>query len=232
MSGSRPAVEIVAAKRRPLTREAVIAAARDMVSEMGHEAFSLRPLAARLSVTASALYMFANDRQGLLEAVVEAEYTRHLKNYQAISASVSDPIQRLREISRVYVADARETPELFKLRLRYSPVIGEDAAESTFAAGRQAFDLAKAAVEEAMSLGFIRSGNGFALSMLIWAAVHGVASFVLMGAERHPGVGDDLVDDVLDALIVGLSPEVGRNSEVENPITKRSVDLGLLGRST
>lgn len=202
----RPVATIVAAKRGPLTRQAVIAAARDMVSEVGHEAFSLRQLAARLGVTASALYMFAEDRKGLLETVVETEYARHLKVYQAISASVSHPIQQLREISRVYVAEARDAPELFRLRLKYSSVTAEDEAGPAFAAGRRAFKIAESAVERAMFHGFIRSGDPFGVSVLIWAAVHGVAGFALLAAEGRSVIGDSLVDDILDVLIMGLSP--------------------------
>lgn len=202
------------AKRQVLTREAVIAAARDMVAEVGHEALSLRPLAARLHVTASALYMFANDRQGLLEAVAEAEYESQLRKYRAIAAP--HPIERIRQIARLYVGEAREAPELFRLRLRFSPFIGEDTAQAVSIAGRQAFELAKSAVEDAMAQHLIRAGDPFAASMLIWSAVHGVATFVLMGAERHPGVDAALVDHVLDALLVGLSCEAVRGTVVRS----------------
>lgn len=192
------------AKRQLLTRAAVLAAARDMVAESGYEALSLRPLAARLHVTAAALYMFTDDRRGLLEAVAEAEYEGQLRKYRAIRAT--DPIERLREIARIYVADARNEPELFRLRLRFSPFIGEDSAEAASAAGREAFELAKSAVEDAMVEGVIREGDPFALSMMIWAAVHGVAAFVLMGVERRPEIDHTLVDQVVEAMIAGLSP--------------------------
>lgn len=189
-------------KRDLLTKEAVIEVAREMIAEMGHEAVSLRPLAARLKVTAAALYMFVEDKRDLLEAVAEAEFERNVAKYEAIKGR--DPVTRLKEISRIYVSDARENPELFKLRLMFTPVIGEAVGAGVGA--QRGFSLAMAAVKEAMSDGTLRRGDPFEMSMRIWAAVHGVATFVLMGAETRAGIDERLVDRVVDAMVAGLAP--------------------------
>ncbi len=190
-------------KRTLLTRESVIDAAREMIAEVGHEAVSLRPLASRLKVTAAALYMCVDDKRDLLEAVAAAEYERKVRQYESIQTK--DPIARLKEISRIYVADARDNPELFKLRMMFAPFIGESMNRE--AAPQRGFDLAKSAVEEAMDLGLLRRENSFAVSIRIWAAVHGVGSFVLMGAETRHSVDKNLIDQVVEAMVAGLSPK-------------------------
>ena len=64
------------ASDRPLLhREAIIAAARELIVADGLEALSLRRLAARLGVTAPALYAHVRDKQDLLRAV--AQGNRH-----------------------------------------------------------------------------------------------------------------------------------------------------------
>ena len=61
---------------RPLLhREAIVAAARELIVADGLEALSLRRLAARLGVTAPALYAHVRDKQDLLRAVAESGYT-------------------------------------------------------------------------------------------------------------------------------------------------------------
>ena len=54
-----------------LSRQAVVEAARDLISEHGYGGFSLRTLAGTLGVRPAALYNHVRDRDDLLDAVAE-----------------------------------------------------------------------------------------------------------------------------------------------------------------
>ena len=194
--------------RAPLSREAIIVAAREMVIEVGVEGVSLRPLAARLGVTVGALYAHVDDKLQLLRLVAADQYGRTAERYEAIEAS--DPIARLREICRLYVQSARENPELFRLSFMFSPMLTSEAGGELGQAGRRSFDLAANEVARAMEQGKIRPDDHLVKSIAIWAAVHGVASFVITGDGLAADFQDQLVNTVVDNLLGGLAPETDR----------------------
>lgn len=191
-------------QRAPLSRDAVIGAARDMIAELGHESLSLRPLAKRLGVTAAALYAHVEDKLDLLRAVAEGEYARAAQRYQATDSD--DPIERLKHISHSYVAYARANPELFRVMFMFPPVIVSKSGSAQSAAAQQAFELAAQEVDRAMGQGKIRPGDPMLKSLSIWAAVHGAASFVLTGRDLDTDIEDKLVTTVVDNLLAGMAP--------------------------
>ncbi len=190
---------------RPLlTRDAIIDAAREMVIEVGAEGVSLRPLAAKLGVTVGALYAHVEDKQQLLHLVAADQYRRTAGHYEAIEAD--DPIDRLKEICRLYVASARENPELFRLTFTFSPVLTKDGSGELSVAAKRSFDLAANEVARAMGQGKIRPDDHLVKSLAIWAAIHGVASFVITAHDLDITTQDRLVSTVVDNLLNGLAP--------------------------
>lgn len=189
--------------RPALTREAVVSAARGIIVREGHEALSLRHLARQLGVTAAAFYAYVDDKLDLLRAVAAQEYEHRVAHYEAIDEP--NPLDRLRRISHAYVDYARNNPELFRLTLLFPPIGGgtEDSDELRY--GRRAFDIAADAVEESIAQGLLRDGDSFLMSLTIWTAVHGAASFVLQGAEFVHGREKELVSSVVENVLAGLA---------------------------
>src|SRR5690349_199411 len=60
-----------AAKRKPLTRESVLEAARRLADEKGLEALSMRNLAQALKVEAMSLYNHVSNKEDILDGLVE-----------------------------------------------------------------------------------------------------------------------------------------------------------------
>lgn len=191
--------------RPPLSREAIIGAARDMVIEVGVEGVSLRPLAARLGVTVGALYAHVDDKLQLLRLVAADQYACTAERYEAIEAG--DPIARLKEICRLYVQSARDDPELFRLAFMFSPVLTAESGGELSLAARRSFDLAASEVARAMDQGKIRPDHHMVKSIAIWAAIHGVASFVTSGEGLAADLQGQLVETVVDNLLRGLAPD-------------------------
>ncbi|MEJ7585439.1 MAG: helix-turn-helix domain-containing protein [Acidimicrobiales bacterium] len=91
--------------RAPLSRAAIVQAAREMITEEGLDAVSLRRLAAHLQVTAPALYAHVEDKEDLLRAVAEVEFLAMIARFEEVPAS--EPVARMRALSRAYIAHAR-----------------------------------------------------------------------------------------------------------------------------
>lgn len=193
-----------AAMATTLSRETVIDAARQCIVADGLEAVSLRKLAATLGVTAPALYAYVTDKRDLLRGVAEREFQRLGSTFAQIDDP--DPVERMRQMSRAYVAQALAEPELFRTMFQFSPDLAIGAktgAEDQLATAT--FELALTSVVEALDSGALRPADPLTVALTMWSATHGVADMLLMGFPFDPSTQQVLVDSVIDTIITGLS---------------------------
>lgn len=192
------------ASDRPLLhREAIVAAARELIVADGLEALSLRRLAARLGVTAPALYAHVRDKQDLLRAVAEGEFDALLERFDQITAT--DPVERIKAQGRAYVQHARENPQLFRVMFLFPP----ELTPATLPEGIQlpgatrAFEVAAASVEGAIAAGAIASDDPLLVALTLWSGTHGVATVLQLGFGLPPELEDAMIDEVTDRLLAG-----------------------------
>ena len=192
--------------RQVLRREAIVAAARELVSTDGLDALSLRRLAARLGVTAPALYAHVADKGDLLRALATHEFDVLVARFAALDEP--DPVARVKAQSRAYVAYAREEPELFKVMFLFPPdLTGAGLPEGLELPGAtQAFVAAAGALDEAVASGALVTPDPLLAALTVWSGVHGVASVLQLGLDLPPEVEDALVDEVTDRLLRGYAP--------------------------
>lgn len=189
-------------ERTALTRDAVVAAARDLVAEGGLDALSLRRLAARLGVTAPALYAHVQDKRDLLAALAEGQFDELVTRMDA--AAGLPPLERIRAHCRAYVQHARENPELFGVMFLFSPDLGPgtdlpDGAE--LPAATKAFGYALAAVEDAARDGDLATGDPLLTALALWSATHGLTTVQQLGLGFDLETEDALLDELLDRLL-------------------------------
>lgn len=189
--------------RAALRRDAIVAAARDLVVEAGLEALSLRRLAGRLGVTAPALYAHVTDKDDLLRALATAQFDELVARFAAVDEV--DPVARIRAHGRAYVAHARARPELFRVMFLFPPDLGGgDLPEGMELPGAtQAFTAAAEAVEEAVTAGALHTDDPLLAALTLWSAVHGVAVVLQLGLGLPPEIEDAMVDEVTDRLLAG-----------------------------
>src|SRR4051812_49990122 len=87
--------------RSPLTREIVVAAARELLEDEGLEAVSFRRLAQRLGVTAPALYAYVSDKDDLLRSVTVGELMTIVSQYDRPEGE--HPLVSVRRFCLLYV---------------------------------------------------------------------------------------------------------------------------------
>ncbi len=189
--------------RAPLSREAIVAVAREMVQSGGLEALSLRRLATRLGVTAPALYAHVASKRDLVRAVAEVEFDHLLARFDKIKSS--DPLERIRAQSRAYIDHARENPELFQVMFVFPPDLGAAPLPEgvELPAATRAFATALTTVEEAMDCGVIERADPLLVALTLWTANHGLAMALLLGLSLPSAMEDELVDEVTARLLGG-----------------------------
>ena len=194
---------MVEGTRETLTRDAVVSAARAMIERDGLDAVSLRRLAAKLGVTAPALYAYVADKGDLLRTVAEEAFAELTGRFQQIDDD--DPLERLRAYSQVYVGFAVEQPELFRTMFLFPPELGvSEPTGAELPAATRAFDVPLQAIADAMAAGLLREQDPLLVALTLWTATHGVADVVLMGFGFDDAGRDELVATVLDTILRGL----------------------------
>ncbi|MFD3794318.1 TetR/AcrR family transcriptional regulator [Streptomyces californicus] len=153
-------------------RAACLRAARELLEEDGSAALSLRAVARRAGVSATAPYRHYSDREALVSAVA-AEGYRELAEHLARAHPAPSTPDELAAVAVAYVRFALEHPALFR---------------AMFAEPCDPTSEERGAATEAISA-YVRTivGAAFpgvdaeALSTTVWALVHGLAFLHLDG---------------------------------------------------
>jgi len=96
-------------------REALVTAALAVVERDGHEAVSMRELAAQVGVSSAAPYRHFPDRLTLLAAVACEGYRDLQQRHAQAAAGPGTPVARLKEAMRSFLAFSQERSGLFQL---------------------------------------------------------------------------------------------------------------------
>lgn len=192
----------------PLSREGIVSAASDLISQNGHEQLSLRKLAHQLGVTAPALYAHVTDKQDLLSSVAELQFAALMTRFEAVGVLVEDsnPLERLRALGNAYVAHATANPNLFRVMFLFPPVLGANSEPgiTTSSSSSEVFGVAAASVEAAIEAGLLREIDPLVAALALWSAAHGIASVLQMGFGFDEDFQQALADSAIAISISGL----------------------------
>ena len=185
-------------------RRALVTAATELADAGGVENVTLREVARRVGVSASAAYRHFPNREGLLAQVAsearEALARRMIAAIDAVEAigAASDgaPVGRFRATGRAYIEFVLDEPGLFEIAFRACPphlYVPDDPSPYAVLSG--ALD----ALDRAGLLAVPRPGTEVAA----WVAVHGAA--VLLGDGMLPRSDrETIIDATLDMVGGGL----------------------------
>ena len=199
-------MSLVSTRPAPLSRDAVLGAARTLIASDGLDALSLRRVGASLGVSAPALYAYVDNKSDLLRGVAELEFESLLDEFARLGDR--DAIGRIRGHAHAYIAHARAHPALFQVMFLFRPGWAPQAVADDLPVATKAFALAGAAIEEAMDSGQLRRADPFVTAMALWAAAHGTATVLLSGLDLGDVLESQIVDAVVDNLLRGLADPI------------------------
>ncbi|QLJ02756.1 TetR/AcrR family transcriptional regulator [Streptomyces sp. NEAU-sy36] len=187
-------------------RAACLRAARELLEEDGSAGLSLRAVARRAGVSATAPYRHYADRDALVSAVAAQGY-RELAEHLAAAHPSPTTSDELAAVAVAYVRFALERPALFRVMFAEpcDPTSEERVAATT-------------AISEYVR-GIVRSAfpgaDAEALSTTVWALVHGLA-FLHLDGKLDASTSDVVADQVRAAVHV-LFTAPAATSRASNP---------------
>ncbi|WP_211101365.1 TetR/AcrR family transcriptional regulator [Niveispirillum sp. SYP-B3756] len=185
-------------------RRDLLEAGFSYVCEHGHDTLSVRTLASIVGVSSGAPYHHFADRRALLLALACDGYDR-LSGVGADNLrAISDPLERLRAISRHFLLFAHQYPRLFDLmyeseltRPQLDPLIKE--------AQLRGFALLKEAMAEVVP---DIPEKDFATRILsVWSALFGFAMIRNKEIIKPYEMSQDIADSVVE-YIIGIAASV------------------------
>jgi AcrR family transcriptional regulator len=193
------------------TEAAIVEAARHLLAEGGLDALSMRAVASRVGISATAIYNYFENKQALIDRVVTQAFERFgAYQRQAIAELPAGSIERVRALGRAYIGFALENQEYFKVIFALRAERPRDIDELPGGGGYHAF---RQAVVEAMESGEMRQADPDLVVLYLWTHVHGLVTLFLACAPdarcEHTGepleIGD-LFSRFVDFIHNGLAP--------------------------
>ena len=174
-------------------REALLAAAEEILRERGATGFSLREAARRAGVSPGAPAHHFGDSRGLLTAVATRGFERLTERLQDASGGAPAGA-RLKALGAAYLDFARENAALFGIM--WLKDVLDQADPRYLAAGRAAFNvLEQAAMGKSLPVA-TASHVPHPSVIAAWAMIHGLAKLTLDGAL------DRLPEEVLGKVLI------------------------------
>ena len=177
---------------RGQVRKLLLDSAAAVFVEVGLEALSMRKVAERAGYTATTLYRYFEDKDELVFAMVSeglAAFTAALREGRD---GGDDPLSQIEGMGLAYVRFGLDHPTLYRLLFIQRPDFLGRPRGDVQTLRVESFSLLREAVSHAMGTGAAAPGDAAAVSISLWAVVHGVASLAI----TMPGVSRTQADQM------------------------------------
>ncbi|MBI3484887.1 MAG: TetR/AcrR family transcriptional regulator [Acidobacteria bacterium] len=195
------------AREKAELREEILDAARELFVREGYENFSMRRLAEKIEYSPTTIYLYFKDKADLLFSLCEETFSRLVQQLETIDSLATDPLEGLRAGMLAYVEFGLKHPSnyLVTFVLPHPTGTGEsDRHLCPTGMGMRAFDCLHQALAECVRTGKFRKLDLDKTSQVIWAAVHGVTSLLIVHPDFPWVSREDLVGQVIETTIEGL----------------------------
>jgi len=186
-------------------KEALVAAALDLVDRKGPKGFSLAQVCRQAGVSVAAPYRHFADKEALLAAVAQSGFLL-FQGYleETVRPYENDPFESLRVLAVKYVEFARQNPSRF--RVMFAADLQKSRFPELFATAHNAFVVVLKTIERC---GTGRSASEtYILAVSIWAQCHGIAVLAVDGFLREISMEErinELIKLTLDRFIEDLA---------------------------
>jgi AcrR family transcriptional regulator len=195
------------AQAQSQVRQAILEAARLLISTEGYAGLSMRRLAQHIGYTPKTIYRYFTDKDDLLSELIEADLARLVTYLEDVAALPADPAHRLDAVALAYVAYGIAHPHAYQVMfmLREHPLSREAATHHHHLQGRRFQEILLRVIRESG-----RVPPGLDLHLVVQAlrcALHGVVALRLVRPQMDWTALDTLVAHLVAGVVrEGMGP--------------------------
>jgi len=165
------------------SEEAILEATRDLLAEKGLQGLSMRALAERVGVSATAIYHYFENKDELVRRVVQGGFHRFGEYLEeAQRAHPKGSLERVRAVGEGYLQFALENHAYFRVLFSLEhpdPHSLDDLPEGG------GYGLLRQAVVDAMDAGTMRTIDPDLMVMFLWSLTHGLLTISMACRIDH-----------------------------------------------
>ncbi|MFD2034606.1 TetR/AcrR family transcriptional regulator [Belliella marina] len=165
------------AKEKEELKKLILQAAKKLFAEKGIEQTTIRNIASAIEYSVGTVYVYFKDKKEILHEL-HSQGFRHLGGEMRVLFNVSDPLERLKALGRVYLKFAVENPDMYELmfHMREPMECLESLHEGVWSEGKATFDVLRSTVNQCIEEGHFKGHQLEPLAFIFWSTVHGMAS--------------------------------------------------------
>ncbi|MBZ0278748.1 MAG: TetR/AcrR family transcriptional regulator [Anaerolineae bacterium] len=157
-------------------RQAILDAAVKLFVEHGYSGFSLRQVAEQVGYSPGTIYLYFSDKDDLLFNVADAGFRRFQAFQQEAAARSDDPLEKLRNACRAYIAFGTQYPAYYHLMFQERPDLLFQARKEEAGTWLETLESYQALFHGLKDAGMLRDGNLVSMSDAWWATLHGIVT--------------------------------------------------------
>ena len=198
---------------RPELREAIILASVELGSQLGEEGLTMRAIARRLGISATALYQHFESKAAILHQI--RVYGHELGQREVIDrvASIDNPVDRLRAWGVAHVNFSRSNRWLYSVLMEHEQIDYSEMSADEIESHLKPLTNIRSWIAEGREKGTIAASVDPDMTTLrIITTVHGLCSLINSGRvdENHPVVPvpdlEAFIREFIDSMVCTLRP--------------------------
>jgi AcrR family transcriptional regulator len=194
-------------RQKPLLRQDILDAARDILARDGYQGLSMRKVARRIDYSPTAIYLHFKDRDDLVSCVCEQLMGGLAKELEQVADRHADPLVALKTGLRRYVEFGLTHPRHYQATfgIPHGHGTGKDARSHEPATiAMQTFGFLPRLVGECVKQKKLAKVDVRTASCALWAGVHGMTSLLIVMPNFNWGDPDKVVEQLVTMLVDGL----------------------------
>ncbi|MCG2618018.1 TetR/AcrR family transcriptional regulator [Terrimonas sp. NA20] len=175
------------AREKEDLRNLILKSAKKLFVEKGVEQTTIRSIAESIDYSVGTVYLYFKDKNAILYALHSQGFSQLSGDFKVLY-NVSDPLERLKALCKVYIQFAGDNPDMYDLMFNLkAPMEFLDAInEGEWNEGKGAFDVLHTTVKQCISEGHFTGHKSEPLAFMVWSLVHGMCSLEI--SKRCIGV--------------------------------------------
>jgi len=197
-------------REREERRRQILVAARTLLSKKGLGGTSIQQIAKRAELGVGTIYFYYPSKEELFAALQQEGLELLGNRVRSAGGQGTDPADSLKRIALAYLRFSEENKDYFDI-INYfiaSPeeIFAPDLKGRVDQQGNLILQGVEETIQQGIAAGAFRRVNARQVSLMLWAAMHGLIQFrkmqnTLLQGESHETVYRDAVDHLIQSLV-------------------------------
>jgi AcrR family transcriptional regulator len=192
-------------------QELILKAAMRLYIDEGFDSLSIRRIAEKIEYSPATIYLYFKDKGEILHALHTQGFEK-LYSLQLTLDNISNPLEKLQKMGRLYMQFALENPDHYDLMFIARGVAEKISEKNEWDVGNRSFQYLRDNVKECIEKGYLAKADIDAATFAMWSVVHGMAALILRGRCAM------LPDEVVDNMVKGALQFYFDSTAINKPI--------------